>query len=90
MMEVVAFSVSPYASCKRPKRSLDPLLGETYELVHPEKGFRMVSEHVRHSLVSPEPLCQIKRASSHSLSSQHSASNFIARPDALPLSAINL
>ncbi|CAL8463373.1 g2907 [Coccomyxa elongata] len=46
MMEVVAFSVSPYASCKRPKRSLDPLLGETYELVHPEKGFRMVSEHV--------------------------------------------
>lgn len=46
MMEVVAFSVSPYGSCKRPKRSLDPLLGETYEWVHPEKGFRMVSEHV--------------------------------------------
>ena len=50
-MEVVAFSVSPYASCKRPKRSLDPLLGETYELVHPEKGFRMISEHVRHPLL---------------------------------------
>lgn len=47
MVEVVAFSASPYASCQRPKRSLDPLLGETYELVHPEKGFRMVSEHVR-------------------------------------------
>jgi hypothetical protein len=51
-MEVVAFSVSPYASCKRPKRSLDPLLGETYELVHPDKGFRMVSEHVRSSPIS--------------------------------------
>jgi hypothetical protein len=47
MLEVVGFSISPYASCKRPKRSLDPLLGETYELVHPEKGFRLISEHVR-------------------------------------------
>ncbi len=55
MMEVVAFSVSPYASCKRPKRSLDPLLGETYELVHPDKGFRMVSEHVCNSHASPHP-----------------------------------
>lgn len=46
MVEVVAFSVSPYASCRRPKRSFDPLLSETYELVHPDKGIRLISEHV--------------------------------------------
>ena len=46
MEQVVAFSVSSYSSCQRPMRSLNPLLSETFEFVYPEKGMRLISEHV--------------------------------------------
>lgn len=52
MVQVVAFSASTYASCQRTRRSLNPLLSETFELVYPEKGLRLVSEHV--SLCAPD------------------------------------
>lgn len=46
MTEVVAFSLSSYSSCWRSKRSLNPLLSETFEYICPEKGFRLISEQV--------------------------------------------
>ena len=54
MEQVVAFSVSSYSSCQRPMRSLNPLLSETFEFVYPEKGIRLISEHV--STCYPRPI----------------------------------
>ena len=53
MEQVVAFSVSSYSSCHRPMRSLNPLLSETFEFIYPEKGIRIISEHV--SACHPAP-----------------------------------
>ena len=44
---VAAFAVSGYSSTAgRTSKPFNPLLGETYELVHAEKGFRAVVEKV--------------------------------------------
>mgnify|MGYP001048336385 CR=1 FL=1 len=47
---VAAFAVSAYArTLNRPSRKpFNPLLGETYECVRPDKGFRFISEKVCH------------------------------------------
>jgi hypothetical protein len=59
MAFVVAFSVSSYSNCQRTKRSLNPLLSETFEFVYPEKGLRSVSEHVRGCCIFLCPTCMI-------------------------------
>ena len=44
---VAAFAVSGYSSTAgRTVKPFNPLLGETYELVHAEKGFRAIVEKV--------------------------------------------
>lgn len=49
LLKVAAFAVSPYSSTVgRTSKPFNPLLGETYELVHVEKGFRFISEKVSH------------------------------------------
>lgn len=48
LIHVACFAVSGYAStAKRTSKPFNPLLGETYEFVCPEKGFRFISEKVR-------------------------------------------
>lgn len=47
LIHVACFAVSGYAStAKRTSKPFNPLLGETYEFVCPEKGFRFISEKV--------------------------------------------
>ena len=49
MLKIVAFAVSAYSSTLgRTAKPFNPLLGETYELVHVEKGFRFLAEKVSH------------------------------------------
>jgi oxysterol-binding protein-related protein 3/6/7 len=52
MLYLAAFAQSSLSSLRSPKRSLrksfTPLLGETYELVREDKGFRFLSEKVSH------------------------------------------
>ena len=49
LLKVVAFAVSSYSSTEgRTAKPFNPLLGETYELVHVEKGFRFIAEKVSH------------------------------------------
>ena len=47
---VVAFSISSYGSCnaRASHKPFNPLLGETFECVRDDKGFRFVSEQVSH------------------------------------------
>ena len=50
LVHVACFAVSGYAATgKRTSKPFNPLLGETYEFVCPEKGFRFISEKVRQS-----------------------------------------
>lgn len=49
MLYVAAFAVSGYSSTAgRTSKPFNPLLGETYELVHAEKGLRAIVEKVGH------------------------------------------
>lgn len=52
MMFVAAFAISSLSSSRVKERSIrkpfNPMLGETYELVREDKGFRFVSEKVSH------------------------------------------
>lgn len=49
LLRVAAFAVSAYSSTVgRTAKPFNPLLGETYELVHVEKGFRFLAEKVSH------------------------------------------
>jgi hypothetical protein len=47
---ITAFAVSGYASTvnRAGRKPFNPLLGETYEHIRPEKGFRFISEKVSH------------------------------------------
>lgn len=48
MLYVAAFAVSGYSSTAgRTSKPFNPLLGETYEIVHPEKGLRAIVEKVQ-------------------------------------------
>ena len=47
MLKVAAFAVSAYAGTGgRLSKPFNPLLGETYEFVCPEQGFRFIAEKV--------------------------------------------
>jgi oxysterol-binding protein-related protein 3/6/7 len=52
MLWVAAFAISPLSGTRVKDRSIrkpfNPMLGETYELVREDKGFRFVSEKVSH------------------------------------------
>lgn len=49
LLRVAAFAVSPYSSTPgRTAKPFNPLLGETFEFVCPEKGFRFLAEKVVH------------------------------------------
>ena len=49
LIHVACCAVSGYAStARRTSKPFNPLLGETYEFVCPEKGFRFISEKVLH------------------------------------------
>ncbi len=47
-MLVAAFSVSPYASTyyRAGQKPFNPLLGETYECIREDKGWRFIAEQV--------------------------------------------
>lgn len=52
MLYVAAFAVSGYSSTAgRTSKPFNPLLGETYELVHADKGFRAIVEKVFHHTI---------------------------------------
>uniref|UniRef100_A0A8D0AZG1 Oxysterol binding protein like 7 n=1 Tax=Salvator merianae TaxID=96440 RepID=A0A8D0AZG1_SALMN len=50
LLYVAAFAVSAYASTyyRAGSKPFNPVLGETYECVRPDKGFRFISEQVCH------------------------------------------
>jgi hypothetical protein len=50
LMYVTAFAISGYASSqfRIGRKPFNPLLGETYECIRPDKGFRFISEKVSH------------------------------------------
>jgi oxysterol-binding protein 1 len=49
LLKVAAFAVSAYGSTVgRTSKPFNPLLGETFEFVCPEKGFRFIAEKVSH------------------------------------------
>jgi hypothetical protein len=50
MVYVAAFIISGYASSyyRNGRKNFNPLLGETYELIRPDKGWKYVSEQVSH------------------------------------------
>ncbi|KAL4420270.1 hypothetical protein ABPG77_005610 [Micractinium sp. CCAP 211/92] len=49
LLRVAAFAVSPYSSTPgRTAKPFNPLLGETFEFVCPENGFRFLAEKVVH------------------------------------------
>ncbi|XP_076060040.1 oxysterol-binding protein-related protein 3-like isoform X3 [Oratosquilla oratoria] len=50
MIQVAAFAVSAYASSiyRAAHKPFNPLLGETYECIREDKGFRFVAEQVSH------------------------------------------
>ena len=48
-LRVAAFAVSAYAgTANRGSKPFNPLLGETFELVRPDRGFRFIAEKVVH------------------------------------------
>ncbi len=53
MVFVAAFAVSSYSSTytRAGTKPFNPLLGETYECVREDKGFRFIAEQVRLTLV---------------------------------------
>ena len=48
MSLVAAFAISAYGSTRASHKPFNPLLGETYECVRKDKGFRYISEQVSH------------------------------------------
>ena len=48
MSWVAAFAISAYSSTRANHKPFNPLLGETYECVREDKGFRYISEQVSH------------------------------------------
>ena len=58
MLLLAAFAVSAYSSTAgRTSKPFNPLLGETYELVHAQKGFRAIVEKVRGGPTPPAWCC---------------------------------
>lgn len=53
MLYVTAFAISGYASSvhRAERKPYNPLLGETFEYIRPDKGFRFIAEKVSHNPV---------------------------------------
>jgi oxysterol-binding protein-related protein 3/6/7 len=53
MVQIAAFAISGYASSihRSERKPYNPILGETYEYIRPDRGFRFVSEKVSHQPV---------------------------------------
>lgn len=53
MIQVAAFAVSSYASTiyRAAHKPFNPLLGETYECIREDKGFRFIAEQVCYPIV---------------------------------------
>lgn len=49
MVQVAAFAVSSYAASiyRAAHKPFNPLLGETYECIREDKGFKFIAEQVR-------------------------------------------
>ena len=49
MLYVAAFALSPYSTSyyRAGQKVFNPVLGETYELIDEEKGFKFIAEQVR-------------------------------------------
>ena len=62
MVMVAAFIISGYASSyyRNGNKNFNPLLGETYELIRPDKGWKYVSEQVSHHPPISATYCQSK------------------------------
>ena len=58
MSWVAAFAISAYSSTRTTHKPFNPLLGETYECVREDKGFRYISEQVSHHPPVCMPLVQ--------------------------------
>ncbi|KAK9809121.1 hypothetical protein WJX72_009685 [[Myrmecia] bisecta] len=62
MLLVAAFAVSGYSgTAGRTSKPFNPLLGETFEFVCPEKGFRFIAEKVVHHPTVVAAYCQGRR-----------------------------
>ncbi len=62
MIYIAAFVISGYSSSyyRNGAKDFNPLLGETYELVRPDKGWKYVSEQVSHHPPISACHCQSK------------------------------
>lgn len=61
MAYVIAFAFSPYSStANRLKKPFNPILGETFEFVNEEKGFKFISEQVSHHPPISAGYCESK------------------------------
>lgn len=62
MVLVAAFIISGYASSyyRNGAKDFNPLLGETYELIRPDKGWKYISEQVSHHPPVSATYCQSK------------------------------
>ncbi len=51
LMYIAAFAISGYASSvhRAERKPYNPILGETFEYIRPDKGFRFISEKVSHN-----------------------------------------
>lgn len=61
LLYVAAFAVSGYAATyfRGGRKPFNPLLGETYDYVCPEKNFRFVAEQVSHHPPMSAVLCNV-------------------------------
>ena len=62
MVYMAAFVISGYSSSyyRSGAKDFNPLLGETYELIRPDKGWKYVSEQVSHHPPVSSCHCQSK------------------------------
>lgn len=53
MIQVAAFAVSSYASTiyRAAHKPFNPLLGETYECIREDKGFKFIAEQVKNKIL---------------------------------------
>ena len=62
MVYIAAFIISGYSSSyyRNGAKDFNPLLGETYELIRPDKGWKYVAEQVSHHPPVSATHCQSK------------------------------
>ena len=53
---VAAFAISPYSATTRTAKPFNPILGETFEMLRDDLGYRYFAEQVSHHPVRPQHL----------------------------------